>query len=187
MNPYESFSHGLVTSKIWLCDELEKVLASRESTTINILGCWDNLLTFMLIVRKPTSYKSLCGYDLNAESINAANKICDAWVFESTKVYNHVADVNKLQFTDNTHVFINCSVDQFESNEWYDNIPIGSTICIQSTDMPIGNSKWEINQSVSSITEFENRYKMSTTLFSGTFYIDYGSWGYNRFMIIGIK
>jgi hypothetical protein len=186
-NTHESFSHGLVTSKIWLCEQLEKALGDRESATINILGCWDNLLAFMLVVRKPTYYKELHGYDIDPKSIAVANKICDAWLFETTKIYNHVADANSIPFVDNTHAFINCSVDQFISNEWFDNIPIGSLVCIQSSDMPIENDKWEITQSVGSLTELEEKYKMSKVLYKGDFYIDYGTWGYTRFMLIGIK
>ena len=189
MNAYESFQHGLVTSKIWLCEQLEKILADRniEMPVVNILGCWDNLLAFMLVVRKPTYYKILNGYDLNVEHISAANKICETWKFETTKVYNHVIDANTLPFIDNTQIFINCSVDQFNSTEWYINIPIGSLICIQSSDMPIDNEKWEVTQSVKSLDELSRTYPMSTLLFNGTHIVDYGSWSYNRFMIIGIK
>ena len=187
MNPFESFSHGLVTSKIWLCEQLEIILTNKESPTVNILGCWDNLLAFMLIIRKPKYYKIIKGYDLNSESINNANKICDTWLYESVKVVNQTVDVNKIQFTDNSQIFINCSVDQFNSNEWYDNIPIGSLICIQSSDMPVNNSRWEITQSVSSLDELLSKYPMTDTLFSGVHLIEYSSWSYNRFMIIGIK
>ena len=187
MKQYESFSHGLVISKIWLCEQLEKVLLDRPSPTLNILGCWDNLLAFMLIVRQPKFYKEINGYDLSIDSINAANEICDTWLFENPRVYNHVVDVNTVKFTDNNQVFINCSVDQFNSNEWYDNIPIGSIICIQSTDMPIDNGKWEITQSIESLDDLMNRYKMSTILYSGKHLVDYVEWSYNRYMIIGIK
>ena len=71
MNPFESFSHGLVTSKLWLCEELEKAIGNKEFPILNILGCWDNLLAFMLIIRKPKYYKIINGYDLSDESINA--------------------------------------------------------------------------------------------------------------------
>jgi hypothetical protein len=187
MNPFESFSHGLVTSKIWLCEELEKAIGNKEFPILNILGCWDNLLAFMLIIRKPKYYKIINGYDLSDESINAANKICDTWLYESTKVVNKVVDVNNITFVDSNEVFINCSVDQFTSNEWYDNIPNGSLMCIQSSDMPIDNGRWEITQSVSSLDELLNKYPMSEHIFSGAHLVEYSNWSYTRFMIIGKK
>ena len=119
---HESFYHGLIKSKIWLCKELETAI-DREcitNPTLHILGCWDNILGFMLLVRKPTFYSTVYGYDINPEAIANANKVCDMWKYESPKVYNYIQDVNDYDYSTHTNsIFINCSIDQMDSNNCY--------------------------------------------------------------------
>lgn len=187
---HESFYHGLVKSKIWLCEELE-VSMYRESVskpTLHILGCWDNLLAFMLLTRKPESYSTVHGYDINPEAINNANKVCDMWKYESPKVYNYVQDVNDYDYSRHTNsIFINCSIDQMDSNKWYDTIPVGSLVCIQATDVTNTEFPWLIKQTTSDLNELINRFNFSTLLYSGTKRMQYSVNGYKRFMIIGRK
>ena len=74
---HESFYHGLIKSKLWLCEVLETTIY-RECLTkpsLHILGCWDNLLAFMLLTRKPTFYNTVHGYDINPEAISNAKLI----------------------------------------------------------------------------------------------------------------
>jgi len=190
-NAYESFSHGLISSKIWLCDELEKAMHNRGmvNPAVNILGSWHNTLAFMMIVRKPKYYGVFNCYDLDSNSIDVANKICDTWKYEYPKVYNHVADASKINFTatGSESIFINCSVDQFEGVEWYDKIPDNRLVCLQTTNLNVGHSLWEIKQSVDSIVEFTERYKVSTLLYSEQKKIEYSGLSYIRYMMIGIK
>lgn len=188
MNTYEPFKHGLIVSKIWLCEELEKVITQQsiDKPKLTILGCWNNILSFMLLTRKPNGYDDITAYDMDTEAINSANKICDTWLFESPKVYNKAADINSISFV-NDSIFINCSVDQIQGTTWYDNIPDDSLICVQSSDLAKENNRWAITESVQSLDELIIKYKMKEILYSGVKNINYGPWGYNRFMIIGRK
>ena len=188
-NQYASFNHGLVVSKIWLCNELEKIIIQENISNpkLNILACWDNLLSFMLLTRNPTSYKEINAYDLDPIAIETANKITDTWRFETTKINNHVKDINHVSYNDENTIYINCSIDQMTENTWYDNIPINSLICFQSTDETVDNNRWHITQHISSLDEFTTKYKLSRLLYSGVKNINYGPWEYNRFMIIGYK
>lgn len=187
---HESFYHGLVKSKLWLCEELE-VSMYRECVskpTLHILGCWDNLLAFMLLTRKPEFYSTVYGYDINPEAINNANKICDMWKYESPKVYNYVQDVNDYDYSRHTNsIFINCSIDQMDSNKWYDTIPAGSLVCIQATDVTNTEFPWLIRQTTNDLDELINRFNFSTLLYSGTKRMQYPVNSYKRFMIIGRK
>ena len=186
---YESFSHGLIVSKIWLCDELEQIIVQEniDNPKLNILACWDNLLSFMLLTRKPDVYKEINAYDLDPIAIESANKITDTWRFETTKINNHVKDINHIIYNDENTIYINCSIDQMTENTWYDNIPINSLICFQSTDVTVDDNRWHITQHISSLDEFTTKYKLSRLLYSGIKNINYGPWEYNRFMIIGYK
>lgn len=187
-NPYESFYHGLVTSKLWLCEELEKILDDTKPA-VTILGCWHNLMSFMMIIRKPNSYKEFNSYDKDPEAIEVAHKICDTWKVEEPKVYNHIANVSELDFSKSSNtIFINCSVDQFEDDKWYQTIPNGSLVCLQTTDIIADNPPWEINQKTRDIIDFIYKYPINDLLYSGSKRIKYGhELYYNRLMIIGYK
>lgn len=188
-NPYESFYHGLVVSKIWLCEELEKILVD-STPPVKILGSWHNLMSFMMIVRKPKGYMYFNCYDKDPASITVADQICDAWKeIEEPHVYNHVADVLSLDFTndDPNTVYINCSVDQFENESWYNSIPNGCIVCMQTTDVVDDSQSWEIVQKTKDLNEFAERYKLSKVLYQGSKTLPYQKGSFNRLMLIGIK
>lgn len=188
---YEPFRHGLVVSKIWLCEELEKVFNKLKynNPTIHVLAGWHNLLSFMMIVRKPIYYNKFYNYDINQNFILAANKLCETWTIEDPKVENIHTDINV--FTDyrltNENVFINCSTDQIDGIAWYDNIPKGSLVCLQTTNLDILGHPWYIKTVTKNCNDFKNKFVMSQVLFCDEKIIDYDTWGYNRLMIIGIK
>ena len=187
---HESFYHGLIKSKLWLCEELETAIY-RECLTkpsLHILGCWDNLLAFMLLTRKPTFYNTVYGYDINPEAIFNANKVCDMWKYESPKVHNYIQDVNDYDYSLHANgIFINCSIDQMDSNNWYNSVPKGSLVCIQTTNMKDPDFPWFIKQTTNSLDELVDRFKLSKLLYSGVKNIPYATNGYKRYMIIGTK
>jgi len=190
-NPYESFYHGLVVSKLWLCEELEKIIDTHKvsNPSIAVLGGWHNLMSFMMVIRRPVFYKEFNSYDKDIEAVNVANKICDTWKYEYPKINNHCENVSLIDFSSNTNtVFINCSVDQFENTDWYRTIPTGSIVCLQTTDIVGDDLPWEINQQTKDIPELVSKYPMTNVLFSGSKGIQYGdNLLYNRLMVIGFK
>lgn len=187
---HESFYHGLVKSKLWLCEELETSMHIEclSNPTLHILGCWDNLLAFMLLTRKPEFYNVVYGYDINPEAIDNANKVCDMWKYESPKVYNYIQDVNDYDYSLHTNsIFINCSMDQMNNNKWYESIPKYSLICIQTTNMTDTEFPWLIKQTTDTLEELVDRFNFSMLLYSGVKHLPYSTTGYKRFMIIGRK
>jgi hypothetical protein len=187
---HESFYHGLVKSKLWLCEELETAIYRKciSKPSLHILGCWDNLLAFMLLTRKPTFYNTVHGYDINPEAITNANKVCDMWKYESPKVYNQVQDVNEYDYSLHANsIFINCSIDQMDNNNWYNSIPNDSLVCIQTTNMKDTEFPWFIKQTTDSLDELVERFNLSKLLYSGVKHIQYDTNGYKRYMIIGTK
>jgi hypothetical protein len=187
---HESFYHGLIKSKLWLCEELETAMYREclNKPTLHILGCWDNLLAFMLLTRKLTFYNTVYGYDINPEAIANANKVCDMWKYESPKVYNYVQDVNDYDYSLHANgIFINCSIDQMDSNNWYNSVPEGSLVCIQTTNMKDPDFPWFIKQTTDSLDELVNKFNLSNLLYSGVKNIPYATNGYKRYMIIGRK
>lgn len=187
---HESFYHGLIKSKIWLCEELEIVMYSEfiKNPTLHVLGCWDNLMAFMLLTRKPEFYSTVYGYDINPEAINTANRVCDMWLYEKPHVYNRVQDVNDYDYSSHTNsIFINCSIDQMDSNKWYETVPDNSIVCIQTTNMTDPDFPWYIKQTTGSLDELINKFNFTKLIYSGEKHIQFQKDGYKRFMIIGCK
>jgi len=190
MNTHESFSHSLVSSKLWLCENLERVLDDQviKNPIVNILAGWDNLLGFMMLVRRPKFYGVINSYDLDPMHTEHADKITDYWMYEYPKVYNKTKDINTLDFTnaDKESVFINCSVDQMDGTDWYNIIPEGKLVCLQCTNLPVGHESWDVKQSYT-IEDLMTTYKMSRYLVCESKTFDYGHLSFNRHMLIGIK
>lgn len=190
-----SFSHGQITSKIWLCEELEKYCKLNDN--LYVLGGWHNVLGFMFSVRKPNFFKRIHNIDINSEVIEIADKICDTWINQlhtNSHIINTCADSNEydLQLNSETDIVINCSVEHFNSTEWFSKLHVGTLVCIQSSDIKHKDvieslETWQQNQPNSDLATFLNRFPVSEYLYVGTKTFEYPDYGYNRFMMIGRK
>lgn len=182
---FDSFTHGQIKSKIWLCQELENYLP--EDSRVTILGCWHNILSFMMLTRKPDIYTKIVGIDIDAEAIEIANKINNAWVIDDGMLHNTVQDANKYEYND-TNVVINCSSEHMNSTKWFDNIPIGTLVCVQSSNVIEAEYPWLVSNPSHTIESFVSKYHLSKTYYCDTLPVRYKhSQGYDRFMLIGIK
>jgi hypothetical protein len=181
---FDSFSHGQIKSKLWLCEQLEPHLPNKVD--IAVLGAWYNVLAFMLLSRNQYRYNSITGIDNSQEAIDIANRICDYWIIENNKVKNWSLDANTVAF-DFCNVVINCSSEHMKNTHWFDNIPAGTLICIQSSNVTDIKEPWYIKNPSHSIADFATKYPVSLTLFLDALPIRYQGWGYDRYMLIGIK
>lgn len=181
---YDAFSHGQIKSKLWLCETLEPHLPILAD--VAILGSWYNVLGFMMLTRNQNRYSSITGIDVDSKAITIANKICNYWTMDNVKIRNLELDANSVVF-DFCTVVINCSAEHMRSARWYENIPSGSLVCIQSSNVTEINDPWFIQNPSHSISNFASKYPLTTTLFLDTLPIRYQSWGYDRYMVIGIK
>lgn len=190
-----SFSHGQITSKIWLCEELEKYCKLNDN--LYILGGWHNILGFMFSVRKPNFFKRIHNIDIDSEVIEIADKICDTWInqlYTNSHIINTCADSNEyeLQLNNVTDIVINCSVEHFKTNDWFNKLPTNTLVCVQSSDIKDKDviesvDTWQQNQPNSDLATFLNRFPVSEYLYVGTKTFEYPDYGYNRFMMIGKK
>lgn len=181
----DSFSHGQIKSKIWLCHKLEKYLPSDSRLTI--LGCWYNILSFMLLTRNPDNYSSITGIDIDSSAIEIANKINDAFVIDKGIVNHVIQDANNYSYED-TDVVINCSSEHMNSTQWFNNIPKGTLVCIQSSNVVDTEYPWLVTNPSPTIESFGLKYGLTKTYFIDTLPIRYKhGQGYDRYMLIGVK
>jgi hypothetical protein len=179
---FDAFSHGQIDSKLWLCDLLEPQLKS--NCKIAIAGSWYNLLSLLMLSRRSHGYQLIRGIDIDSEAVKVADKICNAWTMRENRIVdNCVADAGTFDYTDFDCV-INCSVEHMAS-DWFSQVAPDTLVCIQSSDVIDPEYPWLITNPNPDMETLVKKYPLSQTLYQGEKEINYGSWGYKRFMIIG--
>lgn len=181
MTNIDSFSHGQVKSKLWLCEQLEPYV---NNSIVMILGSWVNVLGFMMLTRKPNSYRHIRGIDSDNNAVELADKVNSYWFIEGI-LRNTVDNANTVD-KQGYDIVINCSSEHMTSTEWFDSIPEGTLVCIQSSNITDATDPWFVTNPSSTFESFMEKYPLNVK-FAGTLPIRYNDWGYDRYMVIGIK
>ncbi len=184
---FDSFSHGQIQSKVWLCKELERFV--HANLKVAVLGSWYNLVAFMLLTRNADRYQYILGIDIDPETKPIADKITEAWrIGNDYKVENVIADANTYDLG-GYDLVINCSPEHMKGNDWFDNLEDGTMVCIQSSNMQTQDDDiWVCVNPNQSMEDLLLKYPVSKQLYSGEKEIQYDNGtGYKRFMLIGIK
>jgi hypothetical protein len=174
---FDSFSHGQMKSKLWLAENLEPHIGKN----VVVLGSWYNITSFIFKVRGNKSH--FTGIDIDPEVKPIADRICDTWRIEGS-VSNFTGDAKKIKVEYDT--IINCSSEHM-TTEWFDNVKSGTLVCIQTSNLVDPNHPWYVVTPSTDIESFKQKYNLSKTLFLDTLRIQYGGWGYDRYMLIGYK
>lgn len=179
----EAFSSGQVISKLWLSQELEPIAKEYANPAkIVLVGGWYGLLNFILKARANISIECIRSIDVDADACAIADKINDTWVWQNWKFKSINADANQFNY-DDYNIVINTSVEHIDTQEWFDRIPRGCLVALQSNDM----DHEDHCRNHKSLEEFKNDFALSKLLYSGSRHFEYPEWGFNRFMIIGQK
>lgn len=194
----DAFSSGQVGSKIWLCEELEKIWSVKNASspkgqteTVWIYGGWQGVLGFLILNRdfSTAHVRAVRSFDLDPACESVANTICENWVWREWMFRAFTADCNQLdpshggEFGEAPTVVINTSVEHFDDRAWFEKIPVGTMVVLQASD-------FEHDGAVSlydTEEKFADAFPFQKTHFSGRLGFDYGSWKFNRLMRIGIR
>lgn len=176
---FDSFSHGQTKSKLWLCEKLEPYI---NNNNLVVLGGWYNIISFMLLTRG-NKFESITSIDIDDSVKPIADKICDMWIIDGT-IKNIVGSATDIPVY--YDMVINCSSEHMNT-EWFEKIKPGTLVCIQSTNVTDTEYPWFIKTASPTLDSFKEKYTLSTTLFCDTLRIQYEHWGYDRYMLIGIK
>jgi hypothetical protein len=124
------------------------------------------------------------GIDKDQESIDAANKLTDAWrIGTDFKARNTCADIETYDFR-SYNVVINTSCEHM-TNDWFQRVMPYQLVCIQTSDMVTDDPGWNITNPNPTMEDFKKKYPLSQILFEGQKLFNYGHLVYNRFMLIG--
>lgn len=201
----DCFSRGQLESKLWLIRELKKL--NVDLGTVFLSAGWYGTLATM-IFESEIKVDKIRSFDKDPSCWKIAetfNKpwLEDNWRFKASTVdimefnwtdvpapsdgtignfyYNTNTGSKIIQMKDNPNTIINTSCEHIDNfKEWYNLIPSGKLIILQSNDY------FEITEHVNcsaSLAEFSMSCPMENTLFEGELFLP----KYTRFMKIGYK
>ena len=173
------FSHGQITSKLWLCQELENLKWTSKNT--HVYGGWHGLLSFLLLSREKFQVERIESFDFDPSCEMIANLINENWLTQGRfKAYTEDCNSPMLGMPD---LILNTSTEHFSSLAWFDKIPKGTRVALQGNNMPHDDHVVHSN----SLTDFADQFKLADVAYSGSRDFKYPTWSFTRYMIIGTR
>ena len=178
----DAFSSGQIGSKIWLCEELERLYDSVDS--IWIYGGWYGITALLLNSRGNMRIGQIRSYDVDPACESVADMINENWVYQNWKFKAQTQDCNKLDIKSNPpDLLINTSTEHFDSLDWWNNIPSGTVVALQGNNMPHADHHVHSED----LEQFVKEFPFTQLLYKGQLEFEYPTWKFTRFMLIGIK
>jgi hypothetical protein len=173
-----SFTRDLIASKVWLLQELARI--APQVGTIYVLGSWYGNLGVLLALDPIVKYKKLINVETDPKFLQASERIQDHMGMGNTEYM--LEDANNLDYRqlDPDGVVINTSLTDMEGQAWFDNIPQGTLVVMQSRDYDPGNV-------AHSTQDIMDRFPLSEVIYDGKLELEDPETQYTRYMVIGIK
>jgi hypothetical protein len=173
-----SFTRDLIASKVWLLAELARIVP--QVGTIYVLGSWYGNLGVLLSLDPAIKYKQLINVETNKKFLQASERIHNHLGLRNTKYM--LADANTLDYRQlgQDGVVINTSLTDMQGQAWFDRIPAGTLVVMQSRDHDPGNE-------ADSTQDIVDRYSLSEIIYDGELKLEDPETEYTRYMVIGIK
>ena len=165
-----SFDRGLIFNKLWLIHELATI--KDTFSTIYILGSWYGNLS-ILLARSDIDYKHIVNVDTDAKRVRQGQAIAKQ-MHVADRIEPMVADANELDYRqlDSNGLVINCSIHDMPNSGWFDHIPRGVMVALQS--------RTDVDHDI-------NSYALKTILYDGTKQLADPETEYTSLLRIGIR
>lgn len=172
-----SFTSDLVTSKVWLLDELSKV--SDRFSTIYVLGSWYGNTAILIELLNNINYDTLINVEADKKFLSGSKKILDS--LGADNIQYMLKDANTLDYRQlgDNGVVINTSLTDMTGTDWFENIPDGTLVVMQARDNDPG-------EKFTSPKDIVKKFPVRV-LYQGSKNLQDPETEYNRFMVIGIK
>lgn len=176
----DAFSNGQIVSKLWLCEELERLYDQIDN--VFVYGGWYGITAFMLKVRNKIKIKTIRSFDIDPSCQPVADMINENWVYHEWQFKAFTEDCNNVTLGD-VDLVINTSTEHFKSMQWFQNIPKGTIVAFQGNNMPHDDHHVKSN----SLADFCEQFTLSKEFYRGQKDFKYPDWQFSRYMIIGEK
>jgi hypothetical protein len=165
-----SFESGLILNKLWLLHELRKI--QDQFSTIYILGSWYGNMS-ILLAKSDIQYDHIVNVDQDAGVVRGAQRIARILNIDD-RIEPMIKDANKLDYRqlDPDGLVINTSCHDMENRGWFDHIPDGVLVALQSRD--------DVDHDL-------DAYDLSRTLYQGSRSARDPETDYNSVLRIGVK
>lgn len=175
----DAFSSGQMGSKLWLCEELEKL--NWTSTLTCIYGGWYGVTALLLLSRGKFQVIRIDSYDIDPACQPVADMLNENWLINDWQFKAHTDDCSTI--VTSADLIINTSTEHFDSDRWFCNIPKGTRVILQGNNMPHEDHCVHSE----TLSDFIKQYALSEYLYQGAKKFVYPGWGFDRFMVIGVK
>ena len=168
-----SFTPDLQYSKVWLLDEVQKILGKTQLDTIYNLGSWYSNMGLFLVANK-LGFNKLINVDIDKDTLTTGQKLLDKLGI-SDKVEHMHKDANTLDYRQlkQPGLVINTSTNDIDGDDWLKNIPEGTLVAMQGRN--------------GTLEEFDKQYPLDKTYFLDEVELEDPETEYERFMKIGVK
>jgi SAM-dependent methyltransferase len=165
-----SFESGLILNKLWLIHELGKI--QDQFSTIYILGSWYGNMS-ILLAKNNIPYDHIVNVDRDASVVREAQRIARILKIDD-RIEPMVKDANRLDYRqlDQDGLVINTSCHDMENQGWFDHIPAGVLVALQS--------RGDVDDDLSA-------YDLSRTLYQGSRSAEDPETDYTSLLRIGVK
>jgi hypothetical protein len=173
-----SFTHDLIKSKVWLLSELARI--APEVGTVYVLGSWYGNLGVLLALDPMIQYNRLINVETDQKFLQVSKRIHDRLGMSNTEYM--LKDANNLDYRQlgRDGVVINTSLTDMSGQAWFDNIPAGTLVVLQSRDNDPGNA-------AHSTQDIIDRFPLSEVIYDGKLELQDPETQYTRYMVIGVK
>ena len=173
-----SFTHDLIKSKVWLLTELARI--APQVGTIYVLGSWYGNLGVLLALDPTIQYKQLINVETDPKFLQASERLHNHLGMGNTEYM--LKDANDLDYRQlgPDGVVINTSLTDMQGQAWFDRIPAGTLVVLQSRDNDPGNA-------AHSTQDIIDRFPLSEIIYDGELDLQDPETAYTRYMVIGIK
>jgi len=127
-----SFESGLILNKLWLIHELKKI--QDQFSTIYILGSWYGNMS-ILLAKSDIQYDHIVNVDKDPKVVRGSQRITRILDIDD-RIEPMVKDANELDYRqlDEDGLVINTSCHDMANRGWFDHIPSGVLVALQSRD-----------------------------------------------------
>ena len=173
-----SFTHDLTTSKVWLLQQVSKVVDQVD--TVYVLGSWFGNTSLFMTLQPEFDYNKIVNVEVNANMLKQSQRMLNH--VGANDVQHMLRDANKLDYRQlgKNGLVINTSLNDMPGRAWFDNIPTGTLVVMQARDQTQERPFHRIN-------DILKLYPLSQVLYKGSLDLQDPETDYTRFMVIGRK
>lgn len=172
----DSFAKDLVKSKTWLADELAKIRT--DFGTVYVLGSWYGNMGIVLFQERDIRFERMYNVDVNRANLEVGQRLVKDLGLDIRAIQ---ANANYLDY-ERASLIINTSVNNIENAGWFENIPLGTLVVLQSR-----NRDPQAVNDCNSAAELAAQYPLTQTLYMDKLRLTNEHGAYARFMVIGVK